>query len=116
MGRFMSRRTLRIAIFVLVATFTSGAAVRAQNAVAGPLKLVIDIPTAGAQVTAPFVVTGWALDETATTGTGIDTVHVWATSTSGVPVFLGAATMGGARPDVGGVFGARFNNSGFTLN
>ena len=77
--------------------------------------MAVDAPSPNAIVAAPFVVGGWAMDSAATTGTGIDTVHVWATPVSGAPVFLGAATMGGARPDVGAVYGARFNNSGFNL-
>src|SRR5215212_3461083 len=106
MDWLLNRRMLRVVVFGLVAAaFTSGAAVRAQNATNGPLKMAVDLPAANASVAAPFVVAGWVLDEAAASGTGIDTVHVWATPVSGVPVFLGAATMGGVRPDVGGVFG-----------
>jgi hypothetical protein len=112
----MVRGTFRIFIFGLAAAlFTPVAAVRAQNAVSGQLQLTVDTPAANAVVGARFLVGGWALDQAATTGTGIDTVHLWATPVSGVPVFLGAAAMGGARPDVGAVFGARFNNSGYSL-
>jgi hypothetical protein len=86
----------------------------AGNATAGPLRLVVEAPAASATVGVPFVVGGWTLDDAATTGTGIDTVHVWATPASGASTFLGAATMGVARPDVGALFGAGFVNSGFT--
>ena len=67
----------------------------------------------------PFKVAGWALDLASTTGTGVDTVHVWAYPNpgSGQPaIFIGAATYGNARPDVATAFGsARFTNSGFSL-
>ena len=113
----VDRRTLRTVILGLaVAAFTPIASVDAQNVVTGQLRLVVDTPGANASVGQPFVVAGWTLDESAGTGTGIDTVHVWATPVSGPPIFLGAATMGLARPDVSSVFGARFANSGFSLN
>ena len=84
----MRRRTLKIFAFGLVsATFTPVAPVHAQNAVSGPLRLAVDTPSPNAIVAAPFVVAGWAMDDAAATGTGIDTVHVWATPVSGAPVF-----------------------------
>ena len=62
-------------------------------------------------------ISGWAFDSGATTGTGIDAVHVYAFPVSGAPaIFLGAATMGVSRTDVGAYFGqARYNTSGFSL-
>ncbi len=75
----------------------------------------IDLPVNGAAVRQPFVIAGWAFDATAPTGTGIDTLHVWAFPASGAPRFVGVASYGGARPDVGGVFGAQFTPSGFGL-
>ena len=63
-----------------------------------------------------FQVAGWAIDKGATSGTGIDALHVYAWPTNGgAPTFLGAATYGIARPDVGAYFGAAFTNSGFSL-
>ena len=112
----MNRRMLRIVVFGLVAAaFTPGATVRAQNAVSGPLRLVVDTPAPNAIVAAPFVVAGWAMDDAATTGTGIDTVHVWATPVSGTPVFLGAATWAARGRTSAPSTAPRFNNSGFTL-
>jgi hypothetical protein len=67
----------------------------------------------------PFAISGWALDAVATASAGIDTVHVWAypLSTGGSPIFLGVATIGGARPDVATAFGgSQFTNSGFFLS
>ena len=110
----MIQRILRTAILLgLAVAALATTAVRAQNAVSGPLRLWVDLPSVNATVGAPFLISGWVLDEAATTGTGIDAVHVFATPASGAPVFLGAATMGGLRQDVGALFGARFNNSGF---
>ena len=70
-------------------------------AVNGPLRLTTDMPVAGQTVTVPFAVGGWALDQLASSGTGIDAVHVYAFPIIGPPIFLGPATMGIARPDVG---------------
>jgi len=76
----------------------------------------IDIPSNGALVRQPFVIAGWAFDATAATGTGIATLHVRAFPASGAaPQFVGVAAYGGARPDVGGVFGTQFTPSGFGL-
>jgi hypothetical protein len=76
----------------------------------------IDVPSDGAAVRQPFVVAGWALDQAATRDNGVDVVHVWAFPASGAPpVFVGWTPVNGARPDVGGVFGALHNTSGFGL-
>ena len=52
-----------------------------------------------------------------TSGAGIDSVHVYAYARGGLApaVFLGAATLGQARDDVGEALGTRFEHSGFTL-
>jgi beta-lactamase superfamily II metal-dependent hydrolase len=59
---------------------------------------------------------GWALDPQAETGAGIGAVHVWARQ-RGVdgaqPLFLGAAELGVARPDVAAAHGDRFPSAGF---
>ena len=78
-------------------------------------RMSVDVPVAGASLYQPFTIAGWALDTGAPSGTGIDTLHVWAIPPSGVPRFVGVATYGVARPDVGAVFGSRFTASGFTL-
>ena len=75
---------------------TSGAILRVTP---GPL-VVIDAPAAGA-VGQPVTVRGWAVDGNAPSGTGVDAVHVYATPAGGAAVFLGAATYGQARTDVG---------------
>ncbi len=80
------------------------------------LAISIDAPANGATVTGGFTVAGWAIDRGAATGSGVDAVHVYAYPNPGSgtpPVFLGSAGYGGARGDVGGVYGAQFTNSGY---
>ena len=63
-----------------------------------------------------FIVGGWAFDRSAPSGTGVETVHVWAYNVDGTPaVFLGAAAYGGSRRDVGAAFGERFTDAGYSL-
>ena len=45
--------------------------------------LTIDVPANAAVVGATFTVSGWAIDRAASSGTGIDQVHVWAFPTGG---------------------------------
>ena len=83
--------------------------------VSGTVRLHMDLPAPNAIVTVPFRVGGWTLDQGASTGTGLDAVHVWAISPGGTPTFMGAAALGGARPDVAAIFGPQFEPSGFDL-
>ena len=81
----------------------------------GP-QIVIDTPTPQQTVAGPFLIAGWAADLDAASGTGIDAVHVWAYPVAGGnPVFVGAATSGGERPDVSAVYGDQFKSSGYGL-
>ena len=77
--------------------------------------LQLDTPSNNAVLEQPFLVAGWALDAAATGSSGISAVHVWAYPASGSPIFLGSAQMGAARPDVAGLFGSQFGQSGFGL-
>jgi hypothetical protein len=99
--------------------FTGTWAVAFNNAFSvapGPM-LVIDRPSPGATMTQPFAISGWTADLRATSGTGVDAVHVWAYPSSGAsPLFAGAATLNGSRPDVGSIFGSHFTNSGYSLS
>ncbi|HET7218711.1 MAG TPA: PQQ-dependent sugar dehydrogenase [Vicinamibacterales bacterium] len=82
------------------------------------LLLAVGVPAPGALVTPTFLIGGWTLDLAAATGTGVDQVHVWAYPNPGSgapPVFLGAAQLGVARPDVAALFGSQFMNAGFHL-
>lgn len=77
--------------------------------------VAIDAPAAGAISTSAFVVAGWALDNQATSGTGIDAIHIYAAPNGGAdpPVFLGVASIGWARPDVAAAYGPQFATSGY---
>ncbi len=85
----------------------------------GP-QVVIDTPSPADSVSRTFgqsfVVAGWAADLDADMDTGIDAIHVWAYPLTGdEPVFAGTATLGGARPDVGAIYGDRFRKSGYGI-
>lgn len=90
--------------------------VNVQAAVSNP-KMWLDTPAANQTISQNVTVAGWAVDLGAASGTGVDTVHVWAYPLSGAsPVFVGVATYGTSRPDVGGFAGsARFTPSGFVV-
>ena len=79
-------------------------------------QVVIDTPRSQQDLAQPFLLGGWAVDRDAPAGTGVDAVHVWAYPLAGgAPVFLGAAAMGGIRPDVAAVLGAEFRDAGYGL-
>ena len=89
-----------------------------QATLAEPALMALDGPAPGSSVSQPFNISGWAMDRSAPTGTGVDTLHVWAYRNPGSgtpPVFLGTAAYGAARGDVGAIFGSRFTPSGYTL-
>jgi matrixin/BACON domain-containing protein/all-beta uncharacterized protein len=78
------------------------------------VQVEIDTPRNESSVGQPFLLGGWAADLYAAAGTGIDALHVWAYPLAGgPPVFLGATSYGGARPDVASIHGDQFRNSGF---
>jgi hypothetical protein len=80
------------------------------------VQVVVDAPPARQDVGQPFVLSGWAADRDAASGTGIDTVHAWAyPAAGGSPVFLGTPTLGGVRSDVAAVHGEQFREAGFAL-
>jgi hypothetical protein len=78
--------------------------------------MAVDDPPAGATRTQAFPVYGWAIDQGAASGTGVDAINIWAfaVSGSGGPFFAGAGGYGFTRSDVGAAFGARFTNSGYS--
>lgn len=87
------------------------------NVTGGPA-MSVEQPSPGAVVQQPFMISGWAFDGAAPSGTGVDTVHVWGYPNPGsgaAPVFVGVAQYGGNRPDVGALYGGRFTNSGFHI-
>jgi glucose/arabinose dehydrogenase len=85
--------------------------------IASGTRLSVDLPADGSTVARPFHLAGWAVDTSSVTGTGIDTIHVWAYPASGgPPIFAGVPALGGARADVGAFFGSsRFTPSGYNL-
>ncbi len=77
----------------------------------------IDVPSPNSAVNQNFTFGGWAIDEAASSGTGVNTLHVWAYPNPGsgqAPIFLGVPTFG-ARPDVAALYGSQFLNSGWSL-
>src|SRR4051794_13615963 len=60
-------------------------------AVNDTVRLQTDLPAANATVNLPFAVAGWTLDQLASSGTGMDTVHVWAIPPVGAATFVGVA-------------------------
>ena len=79
----------------------------------------IDTPSANATTSQNISMSGWAIDLAASTGTGVDTVHVWAyPSTGAAPLFVGIASYGTVqRGDVAAYFGvSRVTPSGFTVS
>jgi hypothetical protein len=86
---------------------------RASNRVG--TQVAIDAPSAGAVVSQPFMLGGWAANMDAERGSGVDAVHVWAYPVDGgAPLFVGAAARG-ARSDVAAVYGDEFLGSGYGL-
>jgi hypothetical protein len=82
------------------------------------IRMSVDVPRDGEQVSGTFTVAGWALDPQAWTGSGIDAVHVWAQRVdvaAAAPLFLGAAALGGTRRDVAQVYGPTLGEAGFSL-
>ena len=102
-----------------------------SNDAAGPIETVqrtvtvansqtftsVDTPVNNATVTSPFLIGGWAIDTGAPSGTGVDMLHVWAyrDGDGNQPTWVGSATYGGSRPDVGAIYGSQFTNSGYNI-
>jgi uncharacterized repeat protein (TIGR03803 family) len=87
---------------------------RTVTVVSRPL-MNVDGPAPGSSVGQSFTIAGWAIDRSASTGAGVDAVHVYAFPPGGgAPTFLGVGTPT-LRNDVGAIFGPRFADSGFVL-
>ena len=83
---------------------------------AGGPAMAVDEPGNGGTCDEPCQMSGWAFDSAAASGTGVDTVHVWAfLNGTGSGAFVGVARYGTARRDVGAIFGSRFTSSGYRL-
>ena len=78
-------------------------------------RMFVDLPAFNQTVTRTFLVAGWAVDLAASSGTGVDGIHVWAyPAAGGSPIFVGAGTLGVPRSDVAAVFGSgQFGTAGY---
>jgi hypothetical protein len=80
-------------------------------------RMEIDTPNDGDTVSSPFTIEGYAVDLAASSGVGVDEVHVWVFPTDGrSPFFAGGAIPSISRPDVEALYGSQFLNSGFEVN
>jgi hypothetical protein len=76
--------------------------------------MAVDTPSGATSVGA--TISGWAVDLAATSGAGIDVVHVWAFPTNGGPaVWVGQAAVNAPRADLGSALGSQFTNCGYSL-
>jgi hypothetical protein len=81
-----------------------------------PPLMSIDVPGNQQSSSRTFAVAGWAFDPNSASGSGVDAIHVWAYPVGGGnPLFVGAGTLGYARPDVAAVFGPVGTTSGYGL-
>src|SRR5260221_6102003 len=79
-----------------------------------PASGVIPPASSGAIQSVPFAIAGWALDRSAASGTGVDSISIWASPVGGGPaLFAGSGGYGAPRPDLAAFFGTQFFNSGF---
>jgi len=97
-------------------TFNVSQVVRVNVRASRPF-MSVDTPGTGAVLPRSFGVAGWAIDLGSAASSGVDAVHVWAyPATGAAPMFFGAATVGGPRPDVAAAFGgAQFLGSGYSV-
>jgi glucose/arabinose dehydrogenase len=117
-ARGLTAGNYTLVAFGLVTATNAFGVVQSVNVriVAGSL-LAVDTPKTNTTVDRPFAVAGWAIDTGATTGTGIDAIHVWAypvAPASGSPVFVGTGTFND-RTDVASIYGAQFRPSGYAV-
>ncbi len=112
----LSPGTYRIAAFAH-STVTGTFDVRTADVTVGGPLMAIDAPAPGAWQSGPFVVSGWALDLSAASDTGVDAINIWAFPVSGgPPIFVGSGGYGAPRPDVGAIFGSQFTNAGYSTS
>jgi hypothetical protein len=109
-------RNLGARVVAALLVFGSATAVGAQTPTDSPMLLMVDVPLASATVTIPFRVSGWAIDRAAAADAGVDAVQIWAFAGGAAPpIFLGAATINHARPDVAAAYGPQYAASGYDL-
>jgi hypothetical protein len=89
-----------------------------SSVASGQMQGWIDLPATRTTVTGSFTVAGWAIDTGAWQGSGVAAIHVWAQRRdvpAALAIFLGAASLGVARPDVASAFGSQFEKAGWGL-
>lgn len=80
------------------------------------VRMNVDSPSANGTVGTTFTVSGWAMDRRATANAGVDVLHVWAYPAGGLaPVFVGVASTGVSRADVGAAFGSQYSHAGYSV-
>jgi hypothetical protein len=80
------------------------------------IEIAIDTLGAGTIAGPQMTIAGWALDDATSDGPGVDAIQIYAYPGSGAPpIFLGAGSYGGVRPDVAAIFGTSFTNVGYSL-
>jgi glucose/arabinose dehydrogenase len=100
----------------VVATGNFGAVDFVDVTIEGGGLVTIETPQANATVARPFVISGFALDGAATSGTGVSGLLAYAFPVGGgSPISLGIPAYGISRPDIAAVVGAQYQNSGFSL-
>jgi hypothetical protein len=76
----------------------------------------VDLPAQNQTLSQNIFVAGWAVDTAAASGPGVDAIHVWAYPADGSAAkFVGAASVGGGRPDIGNWLGPQFGTAGFAV-
>ncbi len=79
-------------------------------------QLSIEAPSSGATVSGNMTISGWAVDLTSPSGSGIDAVRLyWDAPSEEGGVGLGVATIGLPRPDVDASLGLSGSNAGWEL-
>jgi hypothetical protein len=122
-GYRLQVRGLRPGDYMLVAyarSTVSGTFVVARGAnvrIVSSAVLMLGTPANGSAVAQPFAVSGWTLDTGASSGGGVDVVHVYAypLDTGAAPIFLGLTSVNVYRPDVAAIFGSQFSKTGFNM-
>ncbi len=77
--------------------------------------IAVEQPAAGASVQGLVAIGGWAVDEAAPTGTGVDQMQLYVDGPYPSGTLVAVMNYGLSRPDVGAYLGnARFNNSGYS--
>jgi len=108
------------------------AALRTPEVMGPPMRTVVATPENGAEVSSPFVLSGWSVDLASTIGAGVDTVHVWAflvdkdapnvgqaqacPDPGSTAIWLGSATPGPPGPDGGRLYGRAFADASYRLD